>query len=440
MTPRRRHDNATERDALLVELLWYARLRWIAGAAILLGSFVARGTREPAWAESWTVLAGAGVVVLAYSVVLSLAIRRTPRRMDGGVRGATVIGIALDLACLSAIVGVTGGIHSPVIGMFVLHMVFVSLLMRLHASYVAALAAMAMVAAALLISGQWPATPTDWLFGVGWAGSLVLVAYVTDHITRNLRSQDEKLRAHQRAATQHEKMTALGRMTAGVVHEIANPLSNMDSMLQLAARRPGSLTPETGEALREQLGRINRILQQMRSFAHPDQTGRESVVLDDVVEGALSFVRFDKRLSRVDLRKTLGCDGMRVELNPHALQQVLVNLVTNALDALDDREPARLDVETRRDADRCVIRVADNGCGIAPGVIERIFDPFFTTKPVGYGTGLGLSISYRLVEGMGGEIRVRSVEGEGTSFEIELPLKPEVSPTRDTPGHSDSRN
>lgn len=434
MTQRRRISNTSGRDALLVELLWYARLRWIAGAVILIAGGVSRWAGAPGWEEAWGVCVVVGVVVLAYSVILTLAIRGAGGGMNRRVRVATAIGVTLDLACLSALVGVTGGIHSPAIGMFVLHMVFVSLLMRLHMSYVAAVVAVGMVAAALWVSGSWPVSLGDWLFGIGWAGSLILVAYVTDHIAGNLRSQDERLREHQRAAAQHEKMTALGRMTAGVVHEIANPLSNLDSILQLAERRPETWTPATGESCAEQVQRIKRILQQMTSFAHPDQTGRERVALDDVVTGALSFLRFDKRLKGLELRSELGSGGAIVHLNPHALQQVLINLVTNALDALDGAQNPRLVVETERHARRCLVRLSDNGCGMPSDVTDRVFDPFFTTKPIGYGTGLGLSISYRLVEQMGGRISVESAPGAGATFEIDLPIAEPDSASRDFPG------
>jgi two-component system NtrC family sensor kinase len=106
---------------------------------------------------------------------------------------------------------------------------------------------------------------------------------------------------------------------------------------------------------------------------------------------------------------------------PHAIEQVMVNLVLNALDALDGSTGPRLEIRTRSDADACIIEIADNGRGIEPAHLDRIFEPFFTTKPVGQGTGLGLSISFSLIQKHGGEMTVQSTVGQGTTFTIRLP-------------------
>ena len=564
MTGRRRIVGISTRDSLMVELLWYARLRWAAGVIILgVGLLGLRGLTP--WAESWNIFVILGSVVLVYNLALWFVQRGLGRQSnrDRYIPLVAASGVLLDLAGLTCLTITTGGLRSPVIELFVLHMVFVSLLLPLRTSYVAAGIAASMLWVGLGASGQFPTAPPDVIFAIGWVGSLLIVAYMTDHIARTLRGQDseiliernrsiaifqtasdgiititpggivssanaaagrifgrpanhmigrsvssllapaeseapaadlvrvgltgppremialredggstpveiafsevtlpgdslytgvvrditprkrteeelrqlnEQLRRQQHALIQHEKMTALGQMTAGVVHEIANPLSNMDSVLQLAERRPETLNATAADSLRAQIKRINHILQQMTNFAHPGRTSSERLPIDSVVESAIEFVRFDKRFKQAELVREMGCDETEAVLNPNALQQVMVNLFSNALDALKDVREPRVTVRTFRSTDRCCVQVADNGCGIADDAIARVFDPFFTTKAVGQGTGLGLSISYRLIEQMGGTIRVESREGAGTTFTIELPIAEESSSVREFPG------
>jgi two-component system sensor kinase FixL len=245
-----------------------------------------------------------------------------------------------------------------------------------------------------------------------------------------LKQLNEELLRQQQALIQHEKMAAMGQMAAGVAHEIANPLASMDSVLQLITRHPDRLGPNTAEALREQINRITQLVQQMKDFAHPGETARETVAVNDVIEGALEMIRFDRRTRRVEIARELAPDAGRAEITPHAIQQVIINLVLNALDAVADAPEAQIVVATKRHDSGCVIEVSDNGKGIAPEDLSRVFEPFFTTKPVGEGTGLGLSISYSLVEYNHGRLEVASRPGEGTTFSIHLPASCE----RERPG------
>jgi C4-dicarboxylate-specific signal transduction histidine kinase len=195
----------------------------------------------------------------------------------------------------------------------------------------------------------------------------------------------------------------------------------MDSLLQLMQRKPERIRPDAVNVLREQIARINQIIHQMKSFAHPMDSQRETVELNQVVDDALNMVRFDQRMKRVRVEKRFSKDVGAIPLLPQALQQVLVNLVVNALDAMSETPEPLLTVRTERRADACLIEVADNGTGIQAENMERLFEPFFTTKAIGQGTGLGLSISYSLVQKQRGSISVRSQLGKGASFTIHLP-------------------
>jgi two-component system sensor kinase FixL len=236
-----------------------------------------------------------------------------------------------------------------------------------------------------------------------------------------LRDLNKKLQHHQQAMIQHEKMAAMGQMAAGVVHEISNPLANMDSLLQLAQRKPEKLNLETAESLREQVKRIARITRQLTDFAHPNEAGAEIHSVNDVVAGALDMVRFDHRIRRVEVKREFDSKPGCVRVTLPAIQQVVLNMVFNALDAMAKVDSPRLTVRTSRHDQWVVIEISDTGEGIAPEHLRRIFEPFFTTKPLGQGTGLGLSISYSLIQQHGGHCEVSSRVGEGTTFRIFLP-------------------
>jgi two-component system NtrC family sensor kinase len=237
-----------------------------------------------------------------------------------------------------------------------------------------------------------------------------------------LQALNKELKRQQEALIQHEKMAAMGQMAAGVAHEISNPLANIHGVLQLVERYPDRMTADVIDSLREQAKRIDRIIRQMAYFAHPAETCWELTPINELVEQSLGMIRFDHRIRQVELVRNLSPTAGEASLMRHALHQVLVNIIINALDAVTGRPEPRLELATRREEKWCVIEISDNGRGIKPENLERIFEPFFTTKPVGEGTGLGLSISYSLIERHGGRFEVESTVGEGTTFSIRLPI------------------
>jgi C4-dicarboxylate-specific signal transduction histidine kinase len=151
------------------------------------------------------------------------------------------------------------------------------------------------------------------------------------------------------------------------------------------------------------------------------------VELNEIVDQSLHMLRFDKRLKEVRIERRYSPNAGSLALLPQALQQVLVNLIINSLDAMAKTPEPMLTIRTDRRDGSCVVEVTDNGTGIAPENMGRLFEPFFTTKPAGKGTGLGLSISYSLMRKQGGSISVRSRPGAGTSFTIRLPISSQDS-------------
>jgi len=216
-------------------------------------------------------------------------------------------------------------------------------------------------------------------------------------------------------------MVALGQMVAGVAHEIANPLASMDSLLQLAQRKAEKMSLETVGKLRDQVTRIHSIINQMRSMVHPTGGGEQPFPLNEVVAQAVEMVRLDPRAKRLGIEQRLSPEVKNAMVRPQALQQVMVNLLLNSLDAIAEVPSPSLSIHTRLDKIGYAIDVTDNGTGIKPEHMNRLFEPFFTTKPVGRGTGLGLSISYGLIQRQGGWIDVQSQLGVGTTMTIHLP-------------------
>jgi len=247
-----------------------------------------------------------------------------------------------------------------------------------------------------------------------------LQAYQQD-LERIVEERTRALREAQAQLVRAEKLSAVGELVAGVAHELNNPLTSVLGYAQLL-----EADPSTPEDLREyarvvvrEADRARHIVQNLLTFARPQAVDREPVDVNAVVRQTLEVPRADGEGVRVETR--LHPEPLVVLGNALQLQQVFLNIVRNALQAMRDR-PGRLEISTTRAGDRAVVEFADTGPGIAPEHLGRVFDPFFTTKKVGEGTGLGLSLSYGIVRDHGGTIRVRNRPEGGACFTVELPL------------------
>lgn len=227
----------------------------------------------------------------------------------------------------------------------------------------------------------------------------------------------------------HEKLAAVGRLTAGVSHEILNPLNVITINLHMMLSNP-EISPEMTEDLRimeEQARRILKIFKDLLYFSHQRPPERRQLDLNETVKRTLSLLEHELRLRNIALEFKLAEELPKIFADQDQLQQVVLNLLTNARDATTDGGRILIqttEAQTPFEGGRVLeLRVEDTGPGIPTNILNKIFDPFFTTKPEDKGTGLGLSICHGIVEAHGGSIWAEHAEGGGAAFVIQLPIE-----------------
>jgi C4-dicarboxylate-specific signal transduction histidine kinase len=255
------------------------------------------------------------------------------------------------------------------------------------------------------------------------------------HIMGDLREttvamerREQELREKQEQLVQAGKLATLGELTTGVAHELNNPLNNIGlfignavDLIQLDSTNTERITRELDRAV-QQVRKATEIISHLRTFGRAAPLSRDPVLLKQVILQSLSLMQEQLRLRNIQVTLALGAEEPVVLGNPVQLEQVFINLLSNARDALADTAQKIIRVSCSLGPGAVDVAFSDTGPGIPPGLERRIFDPFFTTKPVGQGTGLGLSITYGIIKELGGTISVVSPPGEGATFFIRLPL------------------
>jgi PAS domain S-box-containing protein len=238
---------------------------------------------------------------------------------------------------------------------------------------------------------------------------------------------EEQLQQHQEALFQREKLAAMGSLLANVAHELNNPLSVVMVQSDLLGEEvKNKALAERIKVVGQSAERCVSIVQNFLALARRTPPQRAHVDLNVIIEESMKVLAYGLRVDNVEVHRNLAADLPPLWADRHQLDQVLVNLITNAHQALCEiHSPRRVVLTTRYDPALNVVslEVADTGPGIRPELRERIFEPFFTTKPAGIGTGLGLSICKGIIEGHGGTISVESQVGKGTMFCIKLPME-----------------
>jgi len=258
--------------------------------------------------------------------------------------------------------------------------------------------------------------------GIRPPGEMGLLCQTIDSMADAIALREEQLKqATRQQIGQSEKLAAIGRLAAGVAHEINNPLTGVLTFAHLL-RQKENMTGQDKQDLDlivHETARAAEIVRGLLDFARERPVVKELLDLNEVTRQTLRLIRSQKPVKQVAIVEDLAADLPRVDADKNQLQQVLVNLSLNACEAMPNG--GTLLISTLAQDGKVLVKLTDTGCGIKKEHLGRIFDPFFSTKPVGKGTGLGLSVSYGIIQQHGGAIEVESEEGKGSTFTVVLP-------------------
>ena len=265
---------------------------------------------------------------------------------------------------------------------------------------------------------------------------LIVSILTTRHLVRVIKNRDMEADQLGRQLMEAGKMASLGELSAGVAHEINNPLAIILTERQILLDLVDQTTnldeefkKELTESLNQmdvQINRCKRITHNLLRFSRRTRSVIEKIDLNSFLEEVVDLMEREARSSGIKFQTNLDENLKPVLTDPSQLQQVFLNLITNAIDAHDGKPYGTIRVATRADDEhrKVFIHFADTGSGIPKEILNKIFDPFFTTKAVGRGTGLGISICYSIMQRLGGSISVKSQVGQGTEFTLTVPYHP----------------
>jgi two-component system NtrC family sensor kinase len=226
-------------------------------------------------------------------------------------------------------------------------------------------------------------------------------------------------------ATRMDKMSSLGRMAAGIAHEINNPLTGILLYSSNMSKKvpPESPLDEGLNIIIQETQRCKTIIQGLLEFARDREPQMIPANVNDIVERAIGIVDNEFRLRHVTKNIQLAGGMIKTMLDENQIEQVFINLLLNALHAVEGNGIVTVKSEVDSEQEKVRVEITDNGCGVAATDIKKIFEPFYSTKSKG--TGLGLAVSYGIVNNHQGDIRVFSIPGQTTRFTVELPIRAE---------------
>ena len=249
-----------------------------------------------------------------------------------------------------------------------------------------------------------------------------LLANSFNEMSRKMSSDIKQLRDLNEQLIRTEKLAAMGTLAAGVAHEINNPLASISSLIQMMQSN-SALDEKMNDNLRlisTQIQRISQVTRDMMDFARVRPSAKSLADINEIIEISLRLASFDKRFQKLRLEKKFSDDLPKIYADSDQIQQVFLNLLLNARDAMPDG--GTMLIKTYRRENEIIVEFEDSGIGIEKDDKMKIFDPFFTTKPAGKGTGLGLAVCYGIITAHNGKIEVYSNKFNGTTFVVKLPL------------------
>jgi two-component system, NtrC family, sensor kinase len=241
-------------------------------------------------------------------------------------------------------------------------------------------------------------------------------------LLKRIKEDEREKERTQRSLLLTEKMVAIGKLTAGVAHEINNPLGGLLNCIYHFKR--GTQSPEKQQEylqlMEDGIKRIQKTVTNLLEYARSPRLERSTTDFNSMVERTLSLLDYQIRKNRIEVAKDISCQLPFLQVDRNQMEQVFVNIILNAIQAME--EGGVLRIGARTGDERLIMTISDTGKGIPEDILPKVFDPFLTTKGEGKGTGLGLWITQGIVERHGGTIQLSSQEGRGTTVEIQLPL------------------
>ena len=271
------------------------------------------------------------------------------------------------------------------------------------------------------------------LIALGGVLLIIIGAYFTTRaMMQELMRMDRQKAASDEVAMQSGKMAALGKMAAGIAHEINNPLAVINEkagwmkdllgMEDVAGSENFQELSDAVSKIEYHVVRARTVTHRLLGFARRMEPMAERINVNEILDESIEFLKNEARYRSIEIQANYAPDLPLTTTDQAQLQQVFLNIINNGIDAIG--KEGRITINTRTTKNNEIsIEISDNGPGMPKDVLQKIFDPFFTTKEVGKGTGLGLSISYSIIEKLGGRIMVASEEGQGTTFTIYLPVR-----------------
>jgi two-component system NtrC family sensor kinase len=245
-------------------------------------------------------------------------------------------------------------------------------------------------------------------------------------LENEIAKKTEEIKNTHASLVQTEKLASLGRMAAGVAHEINNPLTGVVTFAHLLKKRfpPDSQETEDLNIIIEQSERCAKIIKNLLTFARATPSEKGKVSINDVLKRTIFMVRNQEKFHHIKFITEMENSQFIVIGDASQFQQIFLNMFINAADAMSGRGNINISTHSVEESAKPFVEIefTDEGCGIKEEDMQKLFEPFFTTKPVGKGTGLGLSVSHGIVKHLGGHMKVKSTVGKGTSFFVRLPL------------------
>ncbi|MBI9086065.1 MAG: HAMP domain-containing protein [Desulfobacterales bacterium] len=246
------------------------------------------------------------------------------------------------------------------------------------------------------------------------------------HLVSTVNRMMEELESRQDQLVQSRKIASIGTLTAGIAHEINNPINNLSLILESLAEEGEDMTPDERAKLyqeaMDQADRTSEIVKNLLEFSRASHPRVETIDIEAIVNKTARLITNEMNLKGISFVKQVARDLPPVRLDRGGLQQVMLNLFLNAIQAMERGGELKVVIGTHDDDGEIRIDIIDNGPGIPPENIDQVFDPFFTTKKEGFGTGLGLSVSYNIIKKNKGRMQVASLPGQGACFSIFLPF------------------